>query len=65
MTRQSEPLSSASGLAGDFSQGPCFAGWSGWYEQRSLELTAIVLGLGEAFSLLRLEGNGEGRQRRK
>ena len=61
MTRQPAPISSASGLAGAFSQGPHFAGWSGWYEQRSLELTAIVLCLGEAFSLLRLEGRGEGR----
>lgn len=52
------PTSSASGLAGDFSQGPPLAGWSGWYEQRSLELTAIVLGLGEVFSLLGLEGKG-------
>ena len=61
MTRQSVPTSSASGLAGDFSQGPRLADWSGWYEQRSLELTAIVLRFGEVFSLLGLEGNGEGR----
>lgn len=51
MTRQSGPTS-APGLVGGFEQGPSFASWNCWYTQRSLELTAIVPGLREAFSLL-------------